>query len=124
MLIRCFLHGFLKIRNRARKLSIFGELSKLVWDAYHQTTYEAFIDKITVLSLWSETNRTVLGEKTFEGVKKLCDRAYEYAKAYNHHFLPYCPRAGPSEKFISPVHRLNGKVYHQNWLENLLVLPL
>ena len=166
VLIRCFLHGFLKIRNRARRLSIFGELSKLVWDAYHQTTYEAFIDKITVLSLWSETNRTVLGEKTFEAVKKLCDRAHEYAKAYNHpkckrtsnmldrlmqrmdrylfmkkyfhghlqtaelgirawalaqNFLPYCPRAGPSEKSISPVHRLNGKVYHQNWLENLLV---
>ena len=166
VLIRCFLHGFLKIRSGARKLSIFGELSKLVWDTYHQTTYEAFIDKITVLSLWSETNRTVLGEKTFEAVKKLCDRAYEYAKAYNHptckrtsnmldrlmqrmdrylfmtkyfhghlqtaelgirawalaqNFLPYCPRAGPSEKFISPVHRLNGKVYHQNWLENLLV---
>ena len=89
VLIRCFLHGFLKIRNRARKLSIFGELSKLVWDTYHQKTYEAFIDKITVLSLWSEANREVLGERAFEAVKKLCDRAHEYAKAYNH---PKCKR--------------------------------
>ena len=166
VLIRCFLHGFLKIRKGARKLSIFGELSKLVWSAYHQTTYEAFIDQVTVLSLWSEQNKEELGERTYEAVKKLCDRAHEYAKAYNHpkckrtsnmldrlmqrmnrylfmtqyfhghlqtaelgirawalvqNFLPYCPRAGPSKKFISPVHRLNGKVYHQNWLENLLV---
>ncbi len=166
VLIRCFLHGYLKIRRGARKLNIFGELSKLVWGAYHQTTYEGFIDKITVLYLWAEKNSETLGEKVFEAVKKLCDRAHEYAKAYNHpnckrtsnmldrlmqrmdrylfmtkyfhghlqtaeigirawalaqNFLPYGPRAGPSKEFISPVHRLNGKVYHQNWLENLLI---
>ena len=38
-----------------------------------------------------------------------------------HNFLPYTPRAEPSKNFISPVHRLNGKAYHHNWLENLLV---
>ena len=43
------------------------------------------------------------------------------AWALAQNFLPYCLRAGPSEKFISSVHRLNGKVYHHNWLENPLV---
>lgn len=166
MLIRCFLHGFLKIRNGAKKLVVYNELATLIWAAYYQTTYEEFINKMTILWLWAQHNSEILGERTFGAVKKLCDRAHEYAKAYDHpkckrtsnmldrlmqkmdrylfvtkyfhghlqtaelgirawalaqNFLPFSPRAGPSEKFISPVHRLNGKVYHQNWLENLLV---
>jgi len=145
VLIRCFLHGFLKIRNGARKLPVYNELATLVWAAYYETTYESFIDKVTVLWLWAQHNSELLGERTFGAVEKLCNRAYEYAKAYNHpkckrtsnmldrlmqkmdrylfmtkyfhghlqtaelgirawalaqNFLPYCPRAGPSEKFM------------------------
>lgn len=36
-------------------------------------------------------------------------------------FMPYCPRAKVSEQWISPSHKLNGKVYHENWLHNLLI---
>ena len=36
-------------------------------------------------------------------------------------FAPYCPRSKPSRDWISPAHKLNGKVYHQNWLHNLLI---
>jgi hypothetical protein len=43
------------------------------------------------------------------------------AWALCHNFLPYCPRAKVSETYISPAHKLNGFVYHDNWLENLLV---
>ena len=39
------------------------------------------------------------------------------AFALIHNFTPYSPRAGLS--FISPCHRINGFVYHQNWLKNL-----
>jgi hypothetical protein len=38
-----------------------------------------------------------------------------------HNFWPYCPRAKIREQFTSPAHRLNGFVYHENWLHNLLV---
>jgi len=38
-----------------------------------------------------------------------------------HNFLPYCPRAGVREQFVSPVHQLNGVLYHDNWLQNLLI---
>jgi len=38
-----------------------------------------------------------------------------------HNFIPYCIRANVSDAWISPAHKLNGKVYHQNWLHNLLV---
>jgi hypothetical protein len=38
-----------------------------------------------------------------------------------HNFWPYCPRAKIAKVYQSPAHRLNGFVYHENWLHNLLV---
>jgi len=38
-----------------------------------------------------------------------------------HNFWPYCSRAKVSQQFISPAHKLNGFVYHNNWLHNLLI---
>lgn len=38
-----------------------------------------------------------------------------------HNFLPYCPRAEAGKHFNSPAHKLNGFVYHDNWLHNLLI---
>lgn len=43
------------------------------------------------------------------------------AWALFHNFQPYCPRAKIREHFQSPFHKLNGFVYHDNWLQNLLV---
>jgi hypothetical protein len=43
------------------------------------------------------------------------------AWALFHNFWPYCPRAKICRQFISPAHQLNGFVYHQNWLHNLLI---
>ena len=36
-------------------------------------------------------------------------------------FVPYCPRAAVAEHYQSPAHKLNGFVYHKNWLHNLLI---
>ena len=38
-----------------------------------------------------------------------------------HNFQPYCPRAKIAQTYKSPAHRLNGLVYHDNWLHNLLI---
>lgn len=43
------------------------------------------------------------------------------AWALFHNFWPYCPRAKVSHSFISPAHKLNGRLYHHNWLHNLLI---
>lgn len=43
------------------------------------------------------------------------------AWALFHNFHPYCPRAKIREEYRSPFHKLNGFVYHENWLQNLLV---
>ena len=42
-----------------------------------------------------------------------------WALIYNFH--PYCQRAKISQKYRSPAHKLNGFVYHDNWLHNLLI---
>lgn len=43
------------------------------------------------------------------------------AWALCHNFLPYSPRAKVGKSFRSPAHKLNGFLYRDNWLENLLV---
>lgn len=43
------------------------------------------------------------------------------AWALCHNFQPYCPRAKIAQTYTSPAHRLNGFVYHDNWLHNLLI---
>ncbi len=43
------------------------------------------------------------------------------AWALLHDFGPYCPRAEISQTYSSPFHKLNGFVYHANWLHNLLI---
>ena len=43
------------------------------------------------------------------------------AWALLHNYRPYCPRAKVSDSYRSPAHKLNGFVYCDNWLENLLV---
>ncbi|MCB8951383.1 MAG: hypothetical protein H6650_21840 [Ardenticatenales bacterium] len=43
------------------------------------------------------------------------------AWALLHNFRPYCPRSKVSKEYQSPAHKLNGFVYRENWLENLLV---
>ena len=43
------------------------------------------------------------------------------AWALLHNYWPYCPRAKISDTYQSPAHKLNGFVYRDNWLENLLV---
>lgn len=43
------------------------------------------------------------------------------AWALLHNFQPYCPRAQIRQHHFSPVHQPNGFVYHDNWLQNLLI---
>ncbi len=43
------------------------------------------------------------------------------AWALLHNYWPYCPRAKVADQFQSPAHKLNGRLYHHNWLHNLLI---
>jgi len=43
------------------------------------------------------------------------------AWALLHNFGHYCPRAKTQQIYSSPAHELNGFVYHDIWLHNLMI---
>lgn len=164
VIIECFLHAFIKIRDRAKHLKeTFRQLSQQVWNVYHAADAAAFRLQAEALRLWAEQNTTGY---VLEAVLKLCAKTERFALAYDyplahrtsnmldrhmnsmarwldstrffhghwvsaehsirawallHNFGPYCPRAKISQTYSSPAHKLNGFVYHQNWLHNLLI---
>lgn len=164
VVIECFLHAFIKIRERGKHLKeLFRQLSQQVWDVYRATDVAAFRLKAEELRLWAEKNTT---SYVLEAVRKLCAKTERFALAYDHplahrtsnmldrhmnamarwldsarffhghwtsaersirawallhDFGPYCPRSKASQNYSSPAHKLNGFVYHQNWLHNLLI---
>lgn len=163
--IQCFLHAFLKIRDRTKKRykAIYTEIQQQVWDIYQAVDQQAFLRQIVDFQCWA---REHVSGPALEAVEKLCAKAdsfalaFDYPQAYRtsnmidrhmipldrwlfaaryfhgnwtsaeyqirswvlfHDFMPYYPRAKIRDTFISPVHKLNGFVYHDNWLHNLLI---
>lgn len=163
--ILCFLHSFIKIRDRCKRMKgLYEEIKTQVWDTYHATDPETFIQKIDNFKAWAL--QKMPDGSGLEAVLKLCHKAPEFVKAYAyssayrtsnmldrhmdpmaryldscryfhghlmsseyssrswallHNFQPYCPRAKVAQKHRSPAHKLNGFVYHDNWLHNLLI---
>lgn len=166
VLILCFLHAFLKVRDRAVHLKeTFAELSRRIWEAYHAPDARSFSQRLRRLRPWTEAH--VDKEIVREKVLALCDKRAAFLKAYAHpgchrtsnlvdrllrrldyhlycgqhlhgsvvaaerglrgwaliqNFAPSCPEvARESPGLRSPAERLNGKRYHSEWLQNLLV---
>jgi len=164
IIIECFLHAFIKIRERGKHLKeVFNQISQRVWDIYRAADAAAFRLQTEELRLWAEKNTVGY---VLEAVLKLCTKVDRFVLAYDHplahrtsnmldrhmnsmarwldstrffhghwvsaersirawallhNFGLYCPRAKISQVYSSPAHKLNGFVYHQNWLHNLLV---
>jgi hypothetical protein len=164
VIIECFLHAFLKVRDRGQRLkALYPGLQQRVWDAYHAVDARAFCHQLNDLSRWATQ---YFSGPVLEAVLKLCAKAprfalaFDYPNAYRtsnmidrhmaplarclfsarffhghlqaaewqvrawalfHNFQPYCPRAKIRQHYASPVHKLNGFVYHKNWLQNLLI---
>lgn len=165
VVIECFLHAFIKIRDRCQKRlkTLFPTIQQYVWDIYHADTPADFRQQVADLLVWS---RQAVSGTALEAIEKLCAKqdafllAFDFPDAYRtsnmidrhmdpmdrwlvstryfhghwssaeqhirswsllHNFWPYCPRASVRQDFISPAHKLNGFVYHDNWLHNLLI---
>ena len=79
-LILCFLHSFLKIRDRAKHLGeTFTDLSRRVWEAYHAPNLRRFSQRLRRLREWAEdhVDKPVVREK----VLALCERRAAFAVA-------------------------------------------
>jgi hypothetical protein len=82
--ILCFLHAFLKIRDRATKTmgNAFAQVQKRVWEAYHAPSKRAFSQRLRRLRAWAEMALP-------DGVMKrrpldLCEKRDQFSKGYDH----------------------------------------
>lgn len=79
--LRCFLHGWLSIRDRCKKDKEFNAASDKIWEAYEAPDRRSFGQRVRRLREWAaKTLKGILREK----VLTMCDRKAEYACAYEH----------------------------------------
>jgi hypothetical protein len=165
-IILCFLHAFLKIRDRAEHPGeAFDALRERAWGAYHAPDARSFSQRLRRLREWTvaHVDKEVVREK----VLALCGKRAAFLVAYAHpgrrrtsnpvdrplrrldhhlycgphlhgstgaaelglrgwalihNFAPSCPwTVRTSPELRSPAERLNGRRYHSEWLQNLLV---
>lgn len=87
-LILCFLHAFLKIRDRAVHMKeTFACLRERVWEAYHAPDARSFSQRLRRLREWAKDHvgKGVVREK----VLALCNKRRAFIRAYDH---PGCYR--------------------------------
>jgi hypothetical protein len=84
VIICCFLHVFIKIRNRAKKKykEVFDEVAAKFWDCYKAENKARFSQRIRRLIEWCK-NKTVPSVIT-KPIEKLRDNIAEYKAAYDH----------------------------------------
>lgn len=82
--ILCFLHGFLKIRDRCRQAR---QLHDRVWEVYRAVTAVEFRERMAAFRAWCRQENWP--KAVLEMVAKLWNREPEYAVAYFH---PGCHR--------------------------------
>ena len=99
--VLCFLHGFLKIRDRCRKAR---DLHARVWEVYHAATAAEFSTRFAALrDWWSNGSWTAPVLSTLE---KLWNRRDEYLTSYSH---PGCHRT--SNLVDRLMNRLRRRLY-------------
>ena len=165
VVIRCFLHAFLRIRDRCKSSPVFTDVRRMVWHIYRAKTYitywrryRAFLvfarEQLTGEALkavnkfekkraelytgWKHPDShrvSTMLERHMQPMTRCLYMARDFHGHRNtahllvrgwtllHNFAPYCPRAQMRSKssHLSPFHKLNGKLYCDCWLENLLV---
>jgi len=84
VIICCFLHVFIKIRDRAKKRykDIFDEAASKLWDCYHAEKKIVFSQRIRRLIEWCEKNN--MPSVIADPIKKLRQNIAAYKVAYDH----------------------------------------
>jgi len=84
VIICCFLHVFIKIRDRAKKKykDIYNEAASKLWDCYHAEKKIAFSQRIRRLIEWCQKNN--MPPVIANPIKKLRENIAAYKVAYDH----------------------------------------
>jgi hypothetical protein len=87
LLVRCFLHGWLNIRDRGKHLKeVFKTLGDKVWHAFRAKDKRTLAQRLRRLQEWAVENLTGV---VLEQVLSLCGRSKEYQQALDE---PGCHR--------------------------------
>lgn len=109
--ILCFLHAFLKIRDRCKHLKEqYYDLKTRVWDAYHAPDKTLFLERLRELETWAWQHIKL--ENALSAILKLTEKASTYAQAYDH---PTAYRTSNSlDRVMDRQDRYlyNGKYFH------------
>jgi hypothetical protein len=82
VILRCFLHGWLSVRERAKHLGeLFYTIGEKVWQVYHAPTRRSFGQRLRGLRTWAQRQ---LRGVVLEQVLRLCRRGQQYGRAYSH----------------------------------------
>ena len=82
VILLCFLHGWLKIRDRAKHLKeVFAEVSRRVWDTYHAPDRRSFAQRLRSLRQWAAGHLTGI---VLEKVLDLFGKRDRWSIAYRH----------------------------------------
>ena len=167
VVIECFLHAFIKVRDRATKnlQHYFNLAADKIWDCYRAGSIRSLAQKIRRLREWTINQVPESAMKV--NILKLCQKKDKWIAhftspqalrtsnmldrvmramdrhAYNSQMFHSTIRATTlnfrafaliynfslsapktcreNENLKSPMARLNGFVYHTNWLENLMI---
>jgi hypothetical protein len=101
VVVLCFLHGFLKVRDRCRKAR---DLHGRIWEVYRAATAEEFGRRMGALQSWCATRTWTA--PVGEMLEKLWAKTGPYAVAYDH---PGCHRT--SNAVDRPMNRLCRLMY-------------
>ena len=72
IILQCFLHAWLKIRDRAKHLKeLFADVSRRVWEAYHAPDRRSFGQRLRWLRQWATEHLTGI---VLEKVLDLCGK--------------------------------------------------
>jgi len=114
VIIRCFLHAFIKVRERCKKWGeLFNEISTMVWDAYHAPSKRAFSQRIRRLREWAQA--TLDDGVVLDKLLALCEKAPIFAQAYDH------PNAHRTSNMVDRLMRwqdqflFNRQYFHRSW---------
>jgi len=81
--IQCFLHAFLKIRDRTKRRfkDLYADIQQQVWDIYDATDRPEFFRRIADFEQWAAGT---LNGPALDAVHKLCARADDFSLAFDY----------------------------------------
>ena len=86
VIIRCFVHTFLRIRDRCKRLDCFPDIQRQVWDIYHSLSPETFTEHLMAFLDFAHVH---LQGEALKAVLKFKKRQFELMEGLYH---PGCHR--------------------------------